>query len=213
MSEPNPYREEGNDGESSSTPPADSTRDTDFHREGRATPIEQSGGEAGGGGDGGSGSQAPDATTNQTGGSDQPYVQGGGGGQARGNFQGGGQRPDRPEGRNGRRHRRGRGRGPRRDQAGAPGAPAQAGQSQGPPQDRGPIAVVATSEARGWFDPSRDGGYIRRPGSSYLAEAGDAWVPPHVVRQYGLRKSDLLVAGVGTDPRGRSVVAEIRTIN
>jgi transcription termination factor Rho len=66
---------------------------------------------------------------------------------------------------------------------------------------------------RGWFDPARDGGYIRRPATSYLAENGDPWVPPHVVRQFGLRRSDLLFAGVGTDPRGRAVVAEIKTIN
>ena len=66
---------------------------------------------------------------------------------------------------------------------------------------------------RGWFDPSRDGGYIRRPGSSYLAEPGDAWIPPHLFRQYGLRRSDEVVAGVGIDSRGRSVAAEIRSIN
>ncbi|HEY6219868.1 MAG TPA: transcription termination factor Rho [Gemmatimonadaceae bacterium] len=127
----------------------------------------------------------------------------------------GGQQQQRHFGRNGRRHRRGRGRGPRRDQQGG-GQPGQGGgqqQQQQQHQSQGPVTVVATSEMRGWFDPARDGGYIRRPATSYLAENGDPWVPPHVVRQFGLRRSDLLFAGVGTDPRGRAVVAEIKTIN
>jgi transcription termination factor Rho len=72
---------------------------------------------------------------------------------------------------------------------------------------------VATGEARGWFDSARDAGFIRRPQNSYLAEQGDAYVPPHVVRQFQLRKADLIEATIGTDPRGRSTVVEIRTIN
>jgi transcription termination factor Rho len=146
------------------------------------------------------------------GGMDQQYNPGAGGFQ-RNNFQQNNQRPDR---RNGRRHRRGRGRG-RNQQGGGDtwqqnqqggGNWQQAPQPQQPPQP-----VVVTSEARGWFEPSRDGGYIRRAAASYLAEQGDPWVPPHLFRQYGLRRSDLIVAGVGYDHRGRPVVAEIREIN
>ena len=132
-----------------------------------------------------------------------------------------GQRPDR---RNGRRHRRGRGRGrggEQQNQQGGGGNWQQQGPGpgQGQPQQnqsyqqQPPQPIVVTSEVRGWFEPSRDGGYIRRAGSSYLAEPGDAWVPPHLFRQYGLRRSDLISAGVGLDHRGRPVVAEIREIN
>ncbi|HET9005035.1 MAG TPA: transcription termination factor Rho [Gemmatimonadaceae bacterium] len=99
----------------------------------------------------------------------------------------------------GRRGRRNRGRGPRR------------GAEQ---QDRGPILpVVADSETKGWFDLGRDGGYIRRAAGSYLAEAGDAFVPLPMVRQIGLRRGDLVEAAVGRDQRGRTVVAEITSVN
>ena len=99
----------------------------------------------------------------------------------------------------GRRGRRNRGRGPRR------------GAEQ---QDRGPILpVVADSETKGWFDLGRDGGYIRRAAGSYLAEPGDAFVPLPMVRQIGLRRGDLIEAAVGRDPRGRTVVAEIKSVN
>src|ERR1043166_5752219 len=80
------------------------------------------------------------------------YRQPGGGGS------GGGGR-DFQHGRNGRRHRRGRGRG---GQSG--------GQGAGPRRDTPPpaaFAVTATSETRGWFDPAREGGFIRRAGGSY----------------------------------------------
>jgi len=115
-----------------------------------------------------------------------------------------GDRPDRGDGgfqdrRNGRRHRRGRGRGPRRDQQ--------------PQQPQAPIQVTATAEMRGWFDSARDAGFIRRPGNSYLADSGDAYVPPNIVRQFGLRRADLVDATIGFDPRGRPTVVEIRTIN
>jgi transcription termination factor Rho len=102
------------------------------------------------------------------------------------------------EHRNGRRRRRGRDRGPRRDH---------------PQQQQAPMQVVASGEAKGWFEPSRDGGFVRRPANSYLAEAGDAWVPPALVRQLGIRKSDLIEATVGRDQRGRLTVVEIRSIN
>ena len=102
------------------------------------------------------------------------------------------------EHRNGRRRRRGRDRGPRRDHP-----------QQQPPQ----VALVPSGETKGWFEPSRDGGFIRRATNSYLAEAGDAWIPPALVRQLGIRKSDSIDATVGRDQRGRLTVLEIRSIN
>ncbi|MGQ0539811.1 MAG: transcription termination factor Rho, partial [Gemmatimonadaceae bacterium] len=98
--------------------------------------------------------------------------------------------------RNGRRGRRHRGRG-RRDF-----------QQQGPPQP-----IVADAETLGWFEPSREGGFIRRAGNSYLADPGDAWVPPHIVRQQSLRHGDTIAAKTGHDHRGRVVVCEVATIN
>jgi len=102
------------------------------------------------------------------------------------------------EHRNGRRRRRGRDRGPRRDH---------------PQQQQPQVALVPSGETRGWFEPSRDGGFIRRAANSYLAESGDAWVSPMLVRQLGIRKSDLIDATVGRDQRGRLTVIEIRSIN
>jgi transcription termination factor Rho len=102
------------------------------------------------------------------------------------------------EHRNGRRRRRGRDRGPRREH---------------PPQQPAPVALIPSGETKGWFDPSRDGGFIRRPADSYLAESGDAWVPPSFARQFGMRKSDLIDATVGRDQRGRLTVVEVRAIN
>jgi transcription termination factor Rho len=75
------------------------------------------------------------------------------------------------------------------------------------------VALVASGETRGWFEPSRDGGFIRRPANSYLAESGDAWVSPILVRQLGIRKSDLIDATVGRDQRGRLTAIEVRAIN
>ena len=73
--------------------------------------------------------------------------------------------------------------------------------------------VVATAETRGWFDPAREGGFIRRASNSYLAEPGDAYVPPHLVRQFGVRRADLVDAAVGFDQRGRPTAVEIKAIN
>jgi len=72
---------------------------------------------------------------------------------------------------------------------------------------------VAEGEAEGWFDPSRDGGFIRRAAESYLPTSSDAFVPAHLVRQLGLRRGDLVQATVGRDHRGRMAVAEVKTIN
>src|SRR5690606_29927878 len=98
--------------------------------------------------------------------------------------------------RNGRRHRRHRGRGRRGHEPSTPPAP-----------------VEADSETVGWFEPSREGGFIRRAANSYLAEPGDAWVPPHIVRQYALRQGDAIHATTGHDHRNRVVVVDILTIN
>ena len=98
--------------------------------------------------------------------------------------------------RNGRRNRRRHGRRGRD------------GQPQLPPQP-----VVADAETLGWFDPSRDGGFIRRASNSYLADAGDAWVPPHIVRQYTLRRGDQVAATTGRDHRGRVVMVELTQLN
>jgi transcription termination factor Rho len=122
------------------------------------------------------------------------------GNRAEGNRQDGnrqdGNRGDRDFGHNARRGRRNRGRGGRRE-------PAQ------PPV----MTVVADGEATGWFDVGRDGGYIRRAANSYLAEAGDPFVPTHVVRQMNLRRGDTVEAAIGRDQRGRITVAEVKTVN
>jgi transcription termination factor Rho len=109
-----------------------------------------------------------------------------------------GGRPNQQFNGNGRRNRRNRGRGRHRDQQ---------------HQQQPPTPVVADAETLGWFDPSRDGGFIRRAQNSYLAEPGDAYVGPHLVRQYGLRRGDTIVASTGRDHRGRSSVVELLKIN
>ena len=76
-----------------------------------------------------------------------------------------------------------------------------------------PAPLVATGETVGWFDPARDGGFIRRAQSSYLADAGDAYVPPHLARQFLLRKSDEVRGTTGRDQRGRIALIEITQIN
>jgi len=113
----------------------------------------------------------------------------------------GGERTDRPE--RGERPEGGADRGTER---GVDRAAAR--DDSGPPQ-----ILVVDGEAMGWFDPARDAGFIRRAESSYLNEPGDAWVPPHYVKQYGLRRGDALVARTGRDHRGRISVAELLSIN
>jgi transcription termination factor Rho len=113
--------------------------------------------------------------------------------------------------RNGRRHRRNRGRGRGRDNRGGGGN--GGGGEQREPQSQAPAVLTPAGEQTGWFDPQRDSGFLRRPEASYLAEPGDAFVPPQLVRQYGLRKSDTLDCALGRDQRGRLTVMEIRSIN
>ena len=136
------------------------------------------------------------------------------------NAQGGGQQRDRdrdrdqnsnqPGGRRGRRNRRGQKRsgGGGGQQGGGEPREQREREPLGPP----PV-IVPTGTTEGWYDPSRDAGFIRRPANSYLAEQGDASVAPHVMRQYGLRRGDKITATVGTDHRGRLTVVEISAIN
>jgi transcription termination factor Rho len=121
-----------------------------------------------------------------------------------GGAQGGRPQNDRDShnGRRNQRNPRGRGRNNR---------PQQQQRDQAP---RPPMApIVPDGESTGWYDPQREGGFIRRAANSYLSDPGDAYVPPNLSRQYGLRRGDSLLATTGRDHRGRIVVAEITQIN
>jgi transcription termination factor Rho len=122
-----------------------------------------------------------------------------GGGQYQRDRQDGGPHAHSPH-QNGRRGRRNRGRGR--------GGSGREHQQSGPP-----APIVPTGTTQGWFDAARDGGYIRRAQNSYLAEAGDAFVPPHLARQISLRRGDSVEAAVGRDNRGRVTVVEVTTVN
>ena len=126
-----------------------------------------------------------------------------GGGQQGGNRQNDRDNNRRDRGRN--RNQRGRGRNNNRNQQ------PQQQRDQAPRQPMAPI--VADSETTGWYDPSRDGGFIRRAANSYLSDPSDAYVPPHVARQFNLRRGDAVFATTGRDQRGRIVVAEVTQIN
>ena len=137
---------------------------------------------------------------------------GGGGGDRQGQHQRDGHRDSRHNGRRGRNQRG-------RRQRGGGGGQGQ-GQQQGGGQrgDRGeqraPLApVVPDSETIGWFDPQREGGFIRRSAFSYLAEPGDAYVPMQLIRQYALRRGDQVQATTGHDHRNRIVVVDVQKIN
>ena len=75
------------------------------------------------------------------------------------------------------------------------------------------MVLTPVGDTQGWFDTSRDGGFIRRAANSYLPEAGDAWITPQLMRQWGVKKGDHVHALVGRDPRGRLAAMEIQTIN
>jgi len=139
-----------------------------------------------------------------------------------------GERPDRGDrndrGGRGRRGRRQRGRrrgGERENEARGPrpDRPERPDRNDGGNQDRGerdagpPQILVIDGETSGWFDPARDAGFVRRAEYSYLNEPGDTWVSPHLVRLYGLRRGDAIVARTGRDHRGRISVAEIVSLN
>jgi transcription termination factor Rho len=109
---------------------------------------------------------------------------------------------------NGRRGRNQRGRGRQRQPQQNSPRPEQA------QRDRAPAApVVPDGETTGWYDPQREGGFIRRAANSYLAEPGDAYVSPNVMRQYMLRRGDQILATTGHDHRSRVVVVDIKEIN
>ena len=40
--------------------------------------------------------------------------------------------------------------------------------------------IVPDGETTGWYDPQRDGGFIRRAANSYLTDPGDAYVQPNM---------------------------------
>jgi transcription termination factor Rho len=124
---------------------------------------------------------------------------------------------------NGRRGRNQRGRGRQRPQGGprggggggGGGGSGGGGGGSGTEQaSRAPVApVIPDGETTGWFDPQREGGFIRRAANSYLAEPGDAYVPTQVMRQYMLRRGDQVLATTGHDHRNRVVVVDAKEIN
>ena len=203
---------------------AESPTDANPYRDAEAGPSEGSaGGESGGGesppstmseGAGPSESPSGDGSAPSDTGmapSLRPELQGGGGPppgqQQQGGQWQGAQGPQQPYNGNGRRNgRRNRGRGRFREQNQQGGG----GQSQ---QQAPSAPVVADSETVGWFDPSRDAGFVRRAENSYLADPADAYVPPHVVRQHTLRRGDEVKATTGKDHRGRLTVVEVSTVN
>jgi transcription termination factor Rho len=148
-----------------------------------------------------------------------PQTSGGGGGgqqQRDGNQRHPGERGDNRH--NGRRGRNQRGRGRQRPQSGprgGGGGGGGGGSGGGAEQaSRAPVApVVPDGETTGWFDPQREGGFIRRAANSYLAEPGDAYVPTQVMRQYMLRRGDQVLATTGHDHRNRVVVVDAKEIN
>jgi transcription termination factor Rho len=73
--------------------------------------------------------------------------------------------------------------------------------------------VVPEGTLVGWFDPARDGGFVRRAENSYLPEPSDPFVPPALVRLHQLRRGDKLEALYGRDHRGRFVVSEVTQLN
>jgi len=116
---------------------------------------------------------------------------------------------------NGRRGRNQRGRGRQRPQSGPRGGGGGGGGGGGQEQaSRAPVApVIPDGETTGWFDPQREGGFVRRAANSYLAEPGDAYVSTQVMRQYMLRRGDQVFATTGHDHRNRVVVVEVKEIN
>jgi transcription termination factor Rho len=156
---------------------------------------------------------APPANGSGNGGGQQQqqyHPQSGGGQQRDGNQQQQRHPGERDHRNNGRRGRNQRGRGRQRQPQGGqqPNAP------RGEQVSRAPAApVVPDGESTGWFDPQREGGFIRRAANSYLAEPGDAYVPTNVMRQYMLRRGDQLLATTGHDHRNRIVVVDVKEIN
>ncbi|MDP9279464.1 MAG: transcription termination factor Rho [Gemmatimonadota bacterium] len=168
----------------------------------------------------------PPAPPNGSGGNTAPQAQynpqtSGGGGQTREGNQPHRHPGDRDHRQNGRRSRNQRGRGRQRQQngprgggGGQGGQGGQGGGGGGEQASRAPVApVVPDGETTGWFDPQREGGFIRRAANSYLAEPGDAYVPTQIMRQYMLRRGDQVLATTGHDHRNRIVVVDVKEIN
>jgi transcription termination factor Rho len=178
---------------------------------GDSSPAEGNGSENGGGAPPQSQSQQQSQYNPQTG-------QGGGGGGQGQQRRDQGQHRDRDNRQNGRRGRNQRGRGRQRSGGGGGGGGGNQQQQQsGPRGDQGqraPLApVVPDGETSGWFDPQREGGFVRRAANSYLAEPGDAYMPTQIMRQYMLRRGDEILATTGHDQRNRVVVVDVLKIN
>src|SRR3954468_1821672 len=137
----------------------------------------------------------------------------GGGGGGGGQQNHGGQPRERDNRHTGRRGRNQRGRG--RQRGGQQNGPRneQQQQQQGGGQRARMAPVVPDGETTGWFDPQREGGFIRRAANSYLAEGGDAYVTTQIMRQYMLRRGDEVLATTGHDHRNRIVVVDVQKIN
>jgi transcription termination factor Rho len=129
--------------------------------------------------------------------------QGGDGGESNGGRPEGGAATEPYGRRNGRRrgrYRRDRAeRGERTEREGGSGAPA--------------AAIEPLGEITGWFDPQRDAGFLRRPEHSYLADPADPFVHAAMVRQFGLRRGDQVLATWGRDHRNRPAVIEVKAVN
>lgn len=111
-----------------------------------------------------------------------------------------------------RNTRRGRGK-PRRGphSGGESTARHDRGERGGP----GNIAIPETvaGAATGWFDPARDAGYLRRAELSYLPDPSDTIIPPQLVRDFQLRRGDLIEVSYGYDQRDRAIAIELLTLN
>ena len=213
-SEDNPYREQDASA-APAQPRARTDRDTPSEPESQES-SEARGGNGGNGGNAeGNGGDAGDMDAAPAAAATPPPPPREGGQPGRRDRGERGDRGDRGERfeRNGRRHRRHRGRGRRGGGAGAGGSGGGERTSSEPSMSAAPAVLAPAGDTKGWFDTSRDGGYIRRAEGSYLAESGDAWVPPQMVRQFAIRKGDHIHALTGHDPRGRLAVMEIQTIN
>ncbi len=125
-------------------------------------------------------------------------------------YDGGGRFDPRHHRRGRGRQRRGRGRDRDRDRNRGDGQPREQREFR---EQVPSTPIVPDTDVSGWFDLVRDAGFLRQPGNSYLAVPGDPWVPQNLIRQYSLRRGDLVQARAGKDNRGRITVAEITSIN
>ncbi len=113
----------------------------------------------------------------------------------------------RRNGRRGRNRFRRGGTGPESEN----GAPREQNFERAPVSSGAPI--TPDGNVTGWFDASRDGGFLRRPMNSYLPDPTDPFISPALVRLHQLRRGDKLEVSFGRDQRGRSVVIEVLSLN